>query len=35
MEPKLVKFPVIFDRLRQPVPDFISYLAAWRRKLNK
>jgi len=31
---KLVKFPVIFDRLRQPVPDFMSYLAAWRRKLK-
>lgn len=34
-EPKVVKFPVIFDRLRQPVPDFMSYLLAWRRKLGK
>jgi hypothetical protein len=34
-EPKLVKFPVMFDRVRQPMPDFISYLMAWRRKLEK
>lgn len=34
-EPKLVKFPVMFDRLRQPVPDFLSYLTAWRTKLGK
>jgi hypothetical protein len=34
-EPKLVKFPVIFDRMRHPVPDFISYLSAWRRKMRE
>jgi hypothetical protein len=34
-ESKLVKFPVIFDRLRQPIPDFMSYLRAWRKEIEK
>lgn len=34
-QPKLVKFPVIFDRLRPPIPDFMSYLAMLRRRMGK
>jgi hypothetical protein len=34
-EPKLIKFPVIFDRMQQPVSDFLSYLNLWRKELDK
>jgi hypothetical protein len=34
-KPKLIKYPVIFDRLHQPVTDFLSYLLAWRAQMNK
>jgi hypothetical protein len=28
---KLIKFPVIFDRVSRPVTDFWSYLTAWKK----
>lgn len=34
-QPKIVKYPVIFDRLQQPVTDFVTYLIAWRRQMSK
>ncbi len=34
VSPKLVKYPVIFDRLRQPVSSFLDYLHGWEHKLR-
>ena len=34
-EPKLIKFPVIFDRMHQPMPDLHTYLTAWQSKMRR